>query len=129
MNKYFVEQAENTPGVSFDTESGIFEIKGVSRPENVQDFYDPILAWFDDYLKELGGNTAGKSVTLTVFLEYFNSSSAKYILNILKKMAEYLAAGVNVRVNWNYEDGDEDMLEVGEEMQRMVKFQFTFNMV
>lgn len=129
MKKYFIEQAENIPGVSLDSDTGIFEIKGISRPENVQDFYDPILLWFDDYLKEITGNNEGKTVTLTVFLEYFNSSSAKYILNILKKMAEYLAAGVNVTVNWNYEDGDEDMLEVGEEMQRMVKFQFNFIMV
>jgi hypothetical protein len=125
MNKYFVEQAENTPGVSLDMETGIFEIKGVSRPENVQDFYDPILAWFDDYMKE----AAGKNVELTIFLEYFNSSSAKYILNILKKMAEFLASGITVKVNWNYEDGDEDMLEVGEEMQRMVRFNFNFVVV
>lgn len=129
MNKYFIEQTENIPGISLDSDTGIFEIKGISRPENVQDFYDPILLWFDNYLKEVASNTAEKPVTLTVFLEYFNSSSAKYISNILKKMVEYSSKGIAVKINWKYEDGDEDMLEVGEEMQRILKFQFNFVMV
>jgi len=122
MDTYKIGKTENTPEVELNHETGIFEIKGISRPENVQDFYDPILEWLENYLKE----SKNTSLIFNLYLEYFNSSSAKYILIVLKKMIKFIENGINVTVNWSYDNGDEDMLEVGEEMQSLVKFKFNF---
>jgi hypothetical protein len=58
--------------------------------------------------------------------EYFNSSSGKFILDICKDIARLRSNGINIGVNWHFEKDDNDMLEVGKEMSRIVKFPFEF---
>ena len=54
-------------------------------------------------------------------MEYFNTSSSKCILDILRKLEKIHEAGGNVTVTWFYEEDDEDMQEAGEDYQRIVK--------
>jgi len=56
--------------------------------------------------------------------EYFNSASGKFILDICKVLARLRSKGINIIVNWHFEKDDADMLEVGKEMSRIVKFPF-----
>jgi hypothetical protein len=58
--------------------------------------------------------------------EYFNSSSAKYILDLCKQIASVRSKGKDIEVKWHYETDDMDMLEVGREMARMSKLPFEF---
>jgi hypothetical protein len=58
--------------------------------------------------------------------DYFNSSSGKLILDICKVLAALRAKGIEISVNWFYEKGDEDMLEVGKEMSNIVRFPFEY---
>ena len=41
--------ASPTPGVSFNPDSRVFEFEGVSRPENVSEFYKPVIEWMTDF--------------------------------------------------------------------------------
>ena len=52
MHKFFLGGNNSTPEILFDGEANIFEIKGMSRPENATKFYAPILEWMDEYLKD-----------------------------------------------------------------------------
>jgi hypothetical protein len=129
MNKLMIEATEISPKILFDPASRVFEIFGESRPENVREFYEPILNWLDEYGKELFSqpqDPEAKPLTFNFKLEYFNSSSSKFILDILRKIIEYHSKGVNIVINWHFDEGDEDMQEAGEELSKMVNFPFNY---
>lgn len=127
MRKLIIDQTTNSPGVVLDPERNRFEISGESRPPDVGNFYGEILTWMDDYSQHLVRSHEEKDpVEFNFDLEYFNSSSAKYILDFCKQIATIPSKGKNVSIKWHYEAEDMDMLEVGKELSRMAKFPFEF---
>ena len=58
--------------------------------------------------------------------EYFNSLSAKFILDIFKRLCRLRSDGNNISVKWHYEEDDDDMHEVGQEMSRISKLPFEY---
>ncbi len=127
MRKLIIDQTTNSPGVVLDPERNRYEISGESRPPDVGNFYGEILKWMDDYSQYLGRSQEDKDpLEFNINLEYFNSSSAKYILDFCKQIAAIPSKGKNVRIKWHYEAEDMDMLEVGKELSRMAKFPFEF---
>jgi len=117
----------NSPEVILDPENRVFKISGESRPPDVWQFYNNIIVWLDDYstsLIESGG--IDNAMEFNFDLEYFNSSSAKSILDICKILSGLRNRGIDFKVNWHYEKNDIDMLEVGKEMSSIVKFPFEF---
>jgi hypothetical protein len=129
MRKLILEQTTNSPKVNFDPEKNIFEISGESRPPDVAGFYTEILKWFDDYSSFISkSQEIREPVFFNLDFEYFNSSSAKYILDFCKQIAAVRAKGKNVGVKWHYEKDDYDMLEVGKEMSRIAKVPFEYSL-
>jgi tagatose-1,6-bisphosphate aldolase len=62
---------------------------------------------------------------LHIQLEYFNTSSSKCLLDILKKLQIVSQnGGSKVKVVWYYEEDDEDMLEAGEDYQAIIRIPF-----
>lgn len=110
-----------TPEVLFDPSNNVFEIKGKSVPENAEDFYTPVLDWFDDYVAN-----PNKETVLKLDLEYFNISSSKRLLFLLYKLNELAEKSIPVRVEWHHNESDEDMFEVGQDFAFMVKVPFDF---
>jgi hypothetical protein len=127
MEKLIIEPTFNSPSVILDPGSNKFEFSGESRPENVRKFYLPILEWLEKFAEEQKGSSARLSNLLVQFdFEYFNSTSAKYILDIFKALNVLNDIGIQIQVKWLYEEDDEDMLEVGQEMSRMSKLEFEY---
>jgi len=127
MRKLIIEKTASSPKVILDPDKRIFEISGESRPPDVGTFYGEILNWMDDYSHHLLRSHEDEDpVVFNFALEYFNSSSAKYILDFCKQMSFVNSKGKNVEVKWHYEKDDADMLEVGREMSRMAKLPFDF---
>ena len=128
MNKLVIEPTMNSPRVILDPETNQFEFSGESRPENVRNFYMPILEWLEQFASEQknGGSGDVADREFHFNFEYFNSTSAKYILDVFKALNSLNATGNQVFVKWHYEEDDEDMLEVGKEMERMAKLPFEF---
>jgi hypothetical protein len=127
MRKLIINQTANSPKVILDPDKKIFEISGESRPPDVPVFYEEILRWMDDYSQHLAGSYESKEpVEFNFDFEYFNSSSAKYILDFCKQLGQVRSKGKNVTVRWHYEDDDMDMLEVGREISRMAKVPFEY---
>jgi hypothetical protein len=127
MRKLIINQTANSPKVILDPDKKIFEISGESRPPDVPVFYDEILRWLDDYTQHITKTHDSRDpVEFNLDFEYFNSSSAKYILDFCKQLAQVRSKGKEVTVRWHYEDDDMDMLEVGREMSRMAKVPFEY---
>jgi hypothetical protein len=127
MRKLIFEKTENSPNVILDPEKNIFEISGESRPPDVGTFYGEILRWFDEFTVHLLKSPISQEPVIFSFdLEYFNSSSAKYILDFCKQIAAIKSKGSNILVKWKYEEDDADILEAGEEMSRIAKLAFEF---
>ena len=127
MRKLIINQTSNSPKVILDPELKIFEISGESRPPDVSDFYGEVLSWLDDYSLHLSKSPDVKDpVAFNLDIEYFNSSSAKYILDFCKQLGQIRSKGKDLTVRWHYEDDDMDMLQVGREMSRMSKVPFEF---
>jgi hypothetical protein len=127
MKKLMIDQTANSPKVILDPENNQFEISGESRPHDVAAFYEEIINWMDDYSAHLvKSHDPDEPVVFNLDFEYFNSSSARYILDFSKQLAKLRSKGKNVTVKWHYEQDDMDMLEVGREMSRMAKLPFEY---
>ena len=100
-------------------ENGNFEIKGRSIPENAHEFYSPILHVIQEYLKNPYKNTV-----LRFQLEYINSGSKKYLINILLSFDEFYLRGNDVKIFWHYEQDDDSMLELGNDLLSMIRIPF-----
>ncbi len=114
-----IKAREDAPYVFMDAEEGFIEIKGKSYPPDVAIFYEPILNWLDEYLKQ-----GRKEMNLNLIMDYFNTSSSKLILDILYKLEEIDQSGKKVTVNWYYPEDDEEILDLGEEYEGLVDLEF-----
>ncbi len=118
-NRIKINRSDSYPDIIMDKENGIFEIKGISLPENGKDFYQPVLDFLAEYAE------APNDVTHFLFnLRYFNISSSKMLLFILYKLQEIQTPERKVLVTWCYDD--EDILEAGKDFEQMVKVPFQF---
>ena len=129
MEKLIIEPTANSQLIVLDPESRNFEFSGESRPENVRKFYLPILEWLEAYTAEqekLKDDERTFGLLCQFNFEYFNSTSAKYILDIFKSLNAISTLDIKLEIKWLYEEDDEDMLEVGQEMSRMSKLSFEY---
>jgi hypothetical protein len=108
-----------TARVHYDTDKAILEISGISIPENADSFFNPVYEWLTAMTKAYKGK-----ITIRINLTYFNTSSVRHLLIIIKTMiASYRETLV---VEWVYESDDEEIRERGEQLSEVVKFPFVF---
>lgn len=127
MEKLIINPTVFTPKVILDHEERFLEIGGESRPQDVHEFYGSIFEWMDDFSDRLikaEDNT--KPVIINFNFNYFNSGSAKCILDICKILARLRSREIDASARWHYAKGDDDMLEAGREISRIVNLPFKF---
>jgi len=130
MESLKINPTSSTPLINFNVDTGIFELSGVSRPEDVMDFYRPVMAWLEELEKNVLAKTGvgrelGK-IILVFKLYYFNTASSKFILKITKVLSNLRDTGKNLSVSWHYEAGDEQMREDGEYISEAADLEFEF---
>jgi hypothetical protein len=108
MEHVSLERTTDTPSVIMDPSRRAIEIAGNSYPENAVEFYQPVYNWVKEYFA-----SGEMSLTVILKLNYFNTSSAKAILNLLTLLQGFYTKGNRVDVHWYYDEDDEDMLETG----------------
>lgn len=109
----------DTPEVHYQEELKRLAIRGRSLPEDAWTFYEPVIRWAKDQVSKNNGN-----LTIEIFLEYFNSSSGRYLLELLSTLEK--KGRDKVRVLWVSEPDDELMFEKGEEFSSLVDLPFEF---
>lgn len=130
MDALLIEQTEFAPKVALDPAGNKFEISGESRPENAGKFYEPIVKWLEQYqstlLNQKSANGKANKVLFDFSLDYFNSTSAKHLLDILKQLDNYYSEGHEVLIRWYYYSQDEDMRDSGEEFSKLISAPIEF---
>lgn len=116
MDALRIEATEKSPLVHFDPVAGVLELRGRSIHENAARFYEDLFQWVEGYARQPAGR-----VEVRIALDYFNSSSAKYLLDILKRLDDLHASGDSkVSMEWTYESGDLDMQEAGNDFRDLL---------
>jgi hypothetical protein len=110
-----------TPFVQLDARQGILEFKGRSSPSASLEFYYPIMSSIDRVFTS-GQNT----LTANFRFEYFNTSSSKCLFDILKRLVQFKNKGMDITINWFYEEDDEDMRETGEDYEDVLGIEFNY---
>lgn len=114
MKNYKSEPSKKTPLIEGDIEQGTILVKGKSLPEDTGEFFVPFMKWLQEFVDETPN---GISVTLDI--DYMNTSSALYIMLMLQKFKP-LSGARKVNVKWLYEEDDYEMQMVGEEYQAIL---------
>jgi SiaC family regulatory phosphoprotein len=116
MNAIRIEAKEDTPEVIIDHTAARLSISGRSLPEDVANFYKPVLDWLSAAKENpLSG------LVIEVKLEYFNTASSKILLDIFLMAEDFMP---DSQIVWHYDSEDDDMKEAGEEYQELVSIQF-----
>ncbi len=119
MSVINIEHTETTPKVIFNKEKGVFIIEGKTLPENVNQFYEPLFDWLNNYV-----NNPNDETILEIKLEYINTASSKAIFSVFLKLEKIIENGGKAKIKWYYADDDEDMKDVGEEYADVIKVPF-----
>lgn len=123
MKRLIVSATDYTPALDFNPANLSMQFKGVSRPENVGLFYQQAIDWVDSLNEESVAIQPG-TIRLVFKLDYCNSASQKYILVLLERLMELKKKGFNLSVDWYYDDGDDKMLEDGEDIADAIGTKF-----
>ena len=131
MQKLFIKKTSTTPEINFSPDEKLFLITGTSSPEDVRALYYPVIEWVQNLVNEI---IAGKykvfsglvPIRLQIDLHYFNSSSAKFLFDILSDFKRLAPVSVPVIVEWSYEEEDSDMKDAGTDIALLVGMEFTF---
>ena len=120
-----------SPTIRFIPEKNDFSITGMSAPEDVRALYYPVIQWIEKFNSELqSGNikifNETNPLTLKIDLNYFNSASAKFLLDILLELKKIRESGTAVVVEWYYEEDDIDMKEAGEDISELVEMELKY---
>lgn len=110
MEKLEVQKTISTPHLIIDEDNNYLMLAGESFPENIMNFYQPLITWLESYLK-----SDFPVFTFDCSLVYFNSSTSKMLMNILSSMNDAAARGKKVIVNWHSSKENDVIIECGEE--------------
>jgi len=116
-----IQKKKNSFGVTLDKRNNKFLFEGRSIPENVKDFFRPILKWLNQYKEAPLEETVVK-----MDFEYFNTSTSVLILEALYILDEIADTGKSVKIIWYYINGDFEMQEAGEEYEAMLNLPFEY---
>lgn len=112
---YKVSGNAQRPTIVIDLENGLFELSGSSIPENPFEVFEPVLDHLKLYLENPHSNTS-----LNLKLDYFNTSTSKILLDIIDNLADLQQnQQSDVAVRWFYREGDDDMMEIGEDFANL----------
>lgn len=120
MNELRIAATKSSPEIIMST-NGALKIKGRSIHENIIDFYKPVEAWINEYVKVPADVTC-----IDINLEYFNSASAKILIKLCQRLSHVQLKYKKFIINWYYEEGDEDILERGEYFSSVLNLPFNF---
>jgi hypothetical protein len=100
---------------------GIITIRGHLMNGNVNELSNEIEDWIDKYI-----SSPAKITYIDFYLEYFNKANSKVIISMLKKIESLKSSNKIFKVNWYFEEGDEEILEKGEYLSSELNISFNF---
>ena len=120
MNELRIQATKSSPEILLNPE-GMIRIRGRSIHENMFEFFKPVEDWVNEYIRNPADVTC-----VDMSLEYFNSASAKLLIQLFQKISHVQLRNKKFIVNWYYEEGDEDIFERGEYFSSVLNIPFNF---
>lgn len=107
MTDLLISRTEKSPTITAKS-SGYILLDGISIPENVKEFYQPLKDWLNEYLKN-----PAKVTTIEVKLDYFNTSTSVVLLGLFKTISNLKGDENSLVINWYYEVDDLEIRDSG----------------
>lgn len=131
MQKLSISPTPLTPEIHFSPEENIFMLRGTSSPEDVRALYYPVIEWIktfiDNVIKgEIKIFSPENPLKFHVDLDYFNSSSAKFLYDIFMELKRLSLSGIPIIVEWYHDEEDIDMKEAGSDIAFLAEMDFTY---
>jgi hypothetical protein len=96
----------------------------------VRDFYFPLIQWLDELNNWIKNNKSlnveVEPFTFKFKLIYFNSSSAKFIYDIIILLNGFQKEGFSIKIYWYFDEDDDELREAGEELSDMANVPFYY---
>lgn len=112
MENLVINPTKTTFGINFNSEAGALDISGTSYPDNAIEFFKPILDWVKEFTEAKNNDT----LIIQFKVNYYNTSSSKYLFKMLEMVEKFHSKGNNVEIIWHYYEGEEDMLDTWKEL-------------
>lgn len=112
-----IEPTKKTPRIIL--EPGRIQIIGRSISENPGDLYRQVYDWVSKYALE-----DARATEILLGFEFINTTSMKWVYAILKELAKIPDMPVMAKISWYYEEGDEDMCDLGIILRSLVNCPF-----
>jgi hypothetical protein len=119
MNTLHIEATKSTPEIDFDPARHLLRITGQSYPENSFKFYEPVIAWMEEYF-----GLTGMETVIELNLPYINTSSSRSIMMIIALLEKMYQGGQKVELRWYYDPENDSELECAEEFKEDTTFPF-----
>ena len=119
MKNLELEGTKTTAEVNLNAGTGELKFSGRSIPEDPGTFFNRILEWIEEYYQH-----GEKGATAEFNLEYVNSGSSKYFLEIIRMLNNNHLKGKESKIIWLHEEDDESIQELGELYQSTVELPF-----
>jgi hypothetical protein len=119
LKTVIIKNRADSPYVLLDVNEGYGEITGKSYPPDVSGFYNPLIEWFENFKED-----NKKEFELSIKLDYINTASLKLLMDLMYKIEEVSDKGKKILIKWFYPDDDPEMLDLGEEFERLINLQF-----
>ena len=115
MSTININKTKNTPAINGSIESGkaVISVVGNSFPENAKKFYADVIDW----IKSNGESF--NSIEFNSDFHYMASSSLICFLDVLRTAVQ-VAGEENCKLNWKYEEDDDDILKIGQNFSKIL---------
>ena len=112
---------EDEPEILLDKNNNIIRFSGNSMPEDPGKVFTPVMDWLSEYIK-----SPNPVIRIKFRMDYYNSSTARFFVEILEKFEEIHEKGADIKILWYYHPDDVVILERGEDLEAVVSLPFEF---
>lgn len=100
---------------------GFIEFSGCSITGNPRIFFQPVFDWIRRYIK----NPAEITI-VNCHIEYLDTASLKYLNEIFFLLVGIKSRSADIRINWKVSDNDPEILDIGQILEKRLKYNFNF---
>lgn len=111
MTDLNLNATSRTPAITLDRAGGRLVIAGESYPENVTGFYAELTAALEEHFAD-----GAERLEVQIKLTYFNSSSARALMELLDLLDDAAERGTQVTVEWFCDPDDDITREFAEDI-------------
>jgi len=109
-NEFLLAASSRTPKVSLNFDTGILSLSGECYPEDATQFFGALNEALDRHFSN------ANNLSANISLIYFNSSSARALMELMDKFEDKAKSGSSISVVWSCDEDDDVTQEFVEDL-------------